>query len=217
VTETRLAPLSTLALALGLLGPAAAWPQQVELSGLSAGHAILVIDGAAPRLLSTGQSVSGVKLLQVNTDSVMLEVAGEQRRLQLGAGPIAPSKADPKRHIVLTADASGHFITGGLINGQSVPLLVDTGATAVTVDQTLAQRLGLDIRQGKPVQVRTANGTVMGHQVELRSLRVGHHTSYNVVAVVLPTGLPHVLLGNSYLARFRLQRDDQRMTLEPKY
>jgi aspartyl protease family protein len=43
------------------------------------------------------------------------------------------------------------------------------------------------------------------------------HTSYNVAAVVLPADIPYVLLGNSFLSRFSMRREDNRMTLEPRY
>lgn len=207
----------TLAAALVGGGLASAWAQNVALVGVSAGRAVLLINGAAPRLLAPGQSANGVRLLQLGTDTATIEVAGERRVLQLGGRPIAPPQTDTSRRITLLADSAGHFLTLGQIHGQSVPLLVDTGATAVTLSEAQAQRLGLDYRKGTAVRVRTANGDIVGHQIQLNSLRVGEHTSHNVPAVVLPTDLPHVLLGNSYLSRFRMQREDNRMTLDPRY
>jgi len=40
---------------------------------------------------------------------------------------------------------------------------------------------------------------------------------HDVDAVVTPQGMPYVLLGNSYLSRFQMQRDNDLMTLERRY
>jgi len=98
-----------------------------------------------------------------------------------------------------------------------VQFLVDTGATVLTLSESQAARIGLNHRAGQRIRVRTANGEITGHQVQLTAVEVDGHTSYNVAAVVLPADLPYVLLGNSFLSRFRLQRDEGHLTLEPKY
>ena len=47
-------------------------------------------------------------------------------------------------------------------------------------------------------------------------MRVGDVQVYNVEAAVLPMPMPHVLLGNSFLNRFQMKRDNERMTLDKK-
>jgi aspartyl protease family protein len=42
---------------------------------------------------------------------------------------------------------------------------------------------------------------------------VGDVESYDVSAVVTPAPMPMVLLGNSYLSRFNMQRTGDQMTL----
>jgi len=43
---------------------------------------------------------------------------------------------------------------------------------------------------------------------------VGDVQVYNVDAVVVPNSMGMVLLGNSFLSRFSMKRDSDRMTLE---
>ena len=43
---------------------------------------------------------------------------------------------------------------------------------------------------------------------------MGDVTLANVQAVVMPTEMPFVLLGNSFLSRFQMQRDNDVMRLE---
>ena len=47
------------------------------------------------------------------------------------------------RTVVLQRNPMHHYVTSGFINGQPVTLLVDTGATTVSVPQHLAPVLGL--------------------------------------------------------------------------
>ena len=220
----RLAPvLAWLVWALGLAAPTAAWAQTAQLAGLASGKALLVINGAAPRFLSPGQSADGVKLLEVGADRVVLEVAGERRTLQLGQGPIglagtasASTKAAPNR-VVIEAGPGGHFVSAGQINGGHVQFMVDTGATVVALGRADAERIGLKPSDGKPVQMNTANGVVLGYQVQLGSVRVGEATLYDVPAVVMPMPMPYVLLGNSFLSRFQLRRDNTQLILEKRF
>lgn len=194
--------------------------QNVGLVGLSAGRALLVIDGAAPRFLTPGQSVHGVRLLSVGTDQAVVEIDGQATPLVLGQAPLVHVAGDTprtSRTITLLADAGGHFTTPGKINGQPAQFLVDTGATVMTLSVAMAQKMGLNFRAGAPVRVKTANGEILGHQIQLTSVTIEPHTSYNVAAVVLPADIPYVLLGNSFLSRFSMRREDNRMTLEPRY
>jgi aspartyl protease family protein len=50
--------------------------------------------------------------------------------------------------------------------------------------------------------------------VSLDRVRVGEVEISNVGAVVMPQALPYVLLGNSFLSRFQMRRDNDVMRLE---
>ncbi|MEN9383900.1 MAG: hypothetical protein RL323_1043 [Pseudomonadota bacterium] len=197
--------------------PAAA---PVQLSGLAAGRALLAVDGEAPRFVSPGQTVGGVKLLSVGPGHAVVEHLGQRETLTLGQSPLRPAPAAnasaTDKRIVLTADSGGHFTTPGQINGQRVQFLVDTGATVVVISETEAQRIGLNYRSGPAARVKTANGETQGFQLQITQLRINGHTAYNVPAVVLPAQLPFVLLGNSYLSRFDMRRENDRMVLEAR-
>ena len=63
----------------------------------------------------------------------------------------------------------------------------------------------------------TANGNAQGFQVKLDSVRVGEVEVLNVDAVVTPQAMPFMLLGNSFLNRFQMLRDNDQLTLTKKY
>lgn len=225
---------ATLAVAAGALaaaGPAAA--QGVSYAGRMGDRALLVIDGQA-RTLAIGQEVQGVKLVMLDGENATVIVLGKRLPLRLGGQPASvgvpppmaalgasgakgSAPADSGQRIVLGAGADGHFQVNGSIGGQAVRFLVDTGATAVAMSQREAERLGLNWRGGQRIAMQTANGVAPAWRIRIDRVRVGEVEVHQVDAVVSPQDLPVVLLGNSFLSRFRMQRDGDQMVLERRY
>jgi aspartyl protease family protein len=203
--------------ALAWAGAAAA--QSVTLNGrLGSQQALLVIDGQ-PHAVAVGNSIKGVRLLSVSPTQAEVSVEGARRTLLLGAGPVKvtdPSTARSGQEIVLTAGSGGHFHTVGQINGKGVAFMVDTGATKVSMGQSEAERLGVDYKGGTRGLAETANGPVPVYAVTLNSVRVGDVEVANVEALVLPANMPHILLGNSFLTRFSMKRENEVMRLEKR-
>lgn len=192
--------------------------QSITYAGRMGAKALLVIDGQ-PRVVGVGDVQGGVKLLEVTGDQARVERDGQTLGLRLGAAPTAVAtvgQGNPGRDLELKADAGGHFVTEGWVNGKATRFMVDTGATAVTLSQTEAERLGLDWRRAPMAQANTANGTVPAHLLQLGSVRIGELVLGNVGAVVVPAQLPHVLLGNTFLSRVGMKRDNDTLRLEPK-
>ncbi|MGX5660988.1 retropepsin-like aspartic protease family protein [Diaphorobacter nitroreducens] len=207
----------TLRLAVALLavtGLPAAYAQSVALAGILGGKALLVVDGSAPRSVAPGGSHMGVRVVSVGRDGVVLEVAGAQRAIQLGESPVSIGGSAAGQRIVLKADARGHFINSGFINGRVMQYMVDTGATTVAIGRPDAQRMGLKFEQGQPVMMNTANGTAQGWRMRLESVRVGDVELRSVDAIVTAEAMPYVLLGNSFLREFHMNRSGDEMVLQ---
>jgi aspartyl protease family protein len=195
--------------------------QSVALSGVAGNKALVTIDGSAPRFLSPGQSYQGVTLLSTQGESATVSVDGQRQTLRVGEAPVsvgrgAASAAVGPARIVLTADGQGHFMPAGQINGRAVQFMVDTGASQVVMSESDARRINLKFEQGQPVRVSTANGTATGYRVVLSSVRVGEVQVYEVAAIVLPQAMPYILLGNSFLTRFQMQRTNDQLTLQKR-
>ena len=79
-----------------------------------------------------------------------------------------------------------------------------------------AERMGLDFRNNPPVMMRTANGNAQGWQIKLGSVRIGDVELREVDAIITPTALPYVLLGNSFLTQFQMTRLTDQMVLEKR-
>jgi aspartyl protease family protein len=195
----------------------AAGAQTVTLAGQMGSRALLVIDGRT-QTIAVGETARGVKLLKLDATEAVVEVGGQALTLRAGAPARLSDAAPPSgaREVIIPANAEGHFVTDGSINGRPVRFLVDTGATLVAIGRAEAERLGIDWQRGRRGFSQTANGGVPVSIVTLGSLRVGAVELYQVEAAVLPNELPGVLLGNSVLTRFRMQRDSDVMRLTLK-
>jgi aspartyl protease family protein len=118
---------------------------------------------------------------------------------------------------VLSAGSGGHFTTQGAINGHAATFMVDTGATLVAIGAADARRMGLDYKSGQQGFASTANGVMPAWRIKLATLRIGDVEVHEVDAQVSAQPMPYVLLGNSFLNRFQMQRDNQQMVLERRY
>ena len=190
----------------------------VALVGLIGTKAIVVIDGGAPRTLAPGQkSAEGVTLLGTEKDAASFDIDGKKKTLRMGQAYSAATRAE-RQKVTLSADARGHFVTLGSINGGSVRFLVDTGATFVTLPAAEAKRLGIDYLRGQRGQMQTPNGVVAVYRVMLDTVRVGDIELNHVDAVVSGSDTMGVaLLGMSFLNRMEMQRDGQSMSLTKRY
>ena len=95
----------------------------------------------------------------------------------------------------------GHFLVAASINGAQMPLLFDTGASAVVLSYADARRAGIDVDHLHfTTPVTTANGTGQAAVVTLDRVEVGGIARGNVTAFVAERGaLDGSLLGMTFL------------------
>lgn len=193
-------------------------PRSVALAGILGDKALLVIDGRAPKAVAAGSSYQQVQVLSVKDGQAQVSIAGVAHSLRMGESPVSVADAalpvSNTGRIVLAADATGHFMTAGMINGKATRFLVDTGATTVSMSASEARKLGIDFSKGRSVRMGTANGVGNGWQISLSSVRISDVELRNVDAVVISSEMPFVLLGNSFLNAFEMKRAGPQMTLD---
>ncbi|APW41988.1 retropepsin-like aspartic protease family protein [Rhodoferax saidenbachensis] len=195
--------------------------QTVALSGMMGGKALVIVDGSAPKSVAPGETWRGVKIVSTQGEEAVVEIAGKKHTLRVGDAPASVGGGGTGgtggTTVVLTAGSGGHFFTQGQINGRSVQLVVDTGASVVSLSVPDAERIGLNYQGGQRIQMSTANGVIPGWRMKLASVRVGDVVVYDVDAVVSSGAMPYVLLGNSFLSRFQMTRTNDQMVLEKRY
>jgi aspartyl protease family protein len=99
----------------------------------------------------------------------------------------------------------GHFNATVQINGKSVSMIVDTGATSIVLTPKDAKKAGIDTESlTYRVPVLTANGRAMAARIRLDEVAIGPLDRKKVDALIAqPGALTQSLLGMSFLSRLR--------------
>ena len=98
-----------------------------------------------------------------------------------------------------------------LINGKSVPMLIDTGASISTINATVAKQIGLS-RSNQRINLATAGGSVTSQLYRAKSfgLKGFEKGKLQLAHVELSHNLPAVgLLGMDYLTQFQFYIDQE--------
>lgn len=196
--------IAGLGLALALPGHAA----EVTVLGLFKNRAVLRIDGVQ-HILKVGEtSPEGVHLLAASADAATFLDDGVEKTAPLGdhiALGFTPSQRSEQ--VVLSRGRGGMYLVPGMINGRSVDMMVDTGATFVSMNRAVARHLGLRYREdGQEVRMSTASGETVGYKLALRSVRIGGIELSDVEAVVSDSDYPEItLLGMSFLGKLDIE------------
>lgn len=208
--------LPVLATSLLLLSHAA-HAADINVVGLFPNKAVLVVDGGSPKTYAVGATITeGVKLVASDGSSATIETNGKRQTIALGEH-VNRSVSSSRSSVTLQADARGHYMVQGQINGGSVRMLLDTGATMIALPASEAVRLGIDYRKGRIGYLNTANGVVPAYQVKLNTVKVGDIEINQVDAVVQEQGLPLILLGMSFLNRTEMRREGEQMVLTKRF
>lgn len=122
-------------------------------------------------------------------------------------GELVPGSAvnlgGPRPAVEITRGRGGSFQVTTEINGARVPMVLDTGASAVVLTQEAAKAAGLPLEVlSYTVPVETANGRTRAAAVTLDRLAIGGIVERAVPALVAQPGqLQTNLLGMSFLNR----------------
>jgi len=118
-----------------------------------------------------------------------------------GAEPIQVAKSVGQ--VEIKAHRNGHFHAEAEVNGRTIEVLVDTGATMVALTYEDAETAGIFLTSADFThRVNTANGTGKVAPVKIDRLTVGDITVRNVDAAVVERGMMKTtLLGMSFLSR----------------
>lgn len=190
----------------------------IAISGLFNGAALLTINGQ-PKMLRVGEpAYAGVRLISADPHGAVVEVNGERRPLRLSEQIGDRFVPRERARATIVPDARQQYLTQGSINGLSVSMLVDTGATAIAMSETEARRLGIDFRyRGEESMVTTASHQVRAYRVVLEQVTVGEITVHQVEAAILEGDLPEqILLGMSFLQHVELSERQGMLELVEK-
>ncbi|WP_144391910.1 retropepsin-like aspartic protease family protein [Pleionea sediminis] len=196
----------------------------IHVQGLFKNTAIVKINGV-DRVLKVGKvSPEGVELRSANSREAIILFKGKERRLTMGSsasiGFNAASEEEKdvvsSKMVTLSRQLDGMFHASGTINGTSVNFLVDTGASTIAMNHLTANRIGIPYRvKGNEISVVTASGVVEAYRVYLDKVRIGDLVVNNIEGAVLVGEQPDkVLLGMSFLNKFKMQQNGNQLVIE---
>ena len=113
----------------------------------------------------------------------------------------------------LKQNRQGHYIANGQINHFPVTFMLDTGATLISIPETIADRLKL--KKGFPIQSRTANGNITVYSTRLDSVSIGAIALHNIRATINPyMHGKEILLGMSFMKHLEMTQKGKQLTLK---
>lgn len=153
-------------------------------------------------LLCCGIVLIGIGILDHGA-ALLPERSAPPRSSPPVAAAARPAEDPVSNTIVYAANERGHVVLDAAVNGAPVKMLVDTGASLVTLTQQDARTAGLFPGELKfDTRVETANGSARMAPVTLREISIGQLSIYDVPAAVMEN-LQVSLLGMSFLRRLQ--------------
>jgi aspartyl protease family protein len=136
----------------------------------------------------------------------LLPIAGRLAgELLPGSAMVVEESAGGLAEIKIRRRLDGHFTARTEVNGKSVSMIVDTGASTIVLRPEDAVKAGIDVGNlSYTVPVMTANGRTTAAKVRLSKVSIGPLDRQKVDALVArPGALNESLLGMSFLSRLR--------------
>ena len=208
---------SMAAAALLGLGSLAAAAQTVTFNGHIGTHkALLVIDGE-PQTVCVGTTVRGVRLLSLTDAQAEVEVGAARRSWRSAPGG---ARGTARRAAAATRSCSRQAATAtSARSARSTASRSSSWSTPAPAWSRWARSKPIawgSTTKWRARTARTANGVVPMRVIVLNSVRIGDVEIANVEASVTPGSIGVVLLGNSFLTRFQMRRENDVMRLEKR-
>jgi aspartyl protease family protein len=125
------------------------------------------------------------------------------------------ARASMGSQVQIDREGDSHFYVTADINGRSVRMMVDSGASMIALTRNDAELIGIDVDRLPALgSANTAGGVVPIRPVELDRVRVEGLEVAGVQAAVIDADMPTSLLGQSFLSRLQgVTVEGDRMTL----
>jgi clan AA aspartic protease (TIGR02281 family) len=116
----------------------------------------------------------------------------------------------PSPVLKLKQNTGGHYVTDGSVDGKSLNFVVDTGASFVSLPESLAH--DAQIYCDEKIDMNTANGKADACTAKIKKLQFGPFLVQDVPAVIVPN-LSQPLLGMNVLQLFKVGQEKGEMQI----
>ena len=188
-------------------------------------NAVMIEHAGKQKMLRKGQIYkNNLQLISADSHAAIFLVDGKKVSMglhQSGVGGLvfAEEKNIERKFVRIPRDNMGMYRTSGFINGVPVKFLVDTGASQVAMNETIAKSVGLQYKLfGQKTRVSTASGISLAWFIPLKKISVGGVELKQVNALVVKgAGPEEVLLGMSFLKQLKMQDDGNLLKLTKRF
>jgi aspartyl protease family protein len=179
---------------------------------------VLALDTKAQSALKTYTTLSldpAVKaaLEKANRSASARANLGPTTAFVAAAGELTKYRTDIDSEAISLTEEGGVHGLSVLVNGAPVNMIIDSGASMVTLPGEIAENLNLVPGTKDPtVEMKLADGHVIQvRKMTLKTVRVGRFTVENVTCAVMAKGLNNApaVLGNSFLSHFVVKLDQK--------
>jgi clan AA aspartic protease (TIGR02281 family) len=145
-----------------------------------------------------------------NAETVTSWAQKEKSEAPLPESGAENANKQPSPVLRLKQNAAGHYATGGSVEGNSLNFVVDTGASFVSLPESLAH--DAQIYCADKINMNTANGVASACTAKIKKLQFGAFVVENVSAVIVPN-LSQPLLGMNVLQLFKVGQEKGEMQI----
>jgi aspartyl protease family protein len=147
----------------------------------------------------------GLVTLYAYKDDLMPIAARVVGELLPGSAMSVEESSNGVTEVRLRRRLDGHFTANVEVNGKTMSMIVDTGASTIVLRPEDAAKAGIDVsRLTYKVPVLTANGRTVAARVYVDKVAIGPLDRQRVEALVAqPGAMTQSLLGMSFLSRLR--------------
>jgi aspartyl protease family protein len=167
----------------------------------------------AAGILGSGKLGYALRSLAIWTLIILALIVGYQYRYELQdiasrvtaglvpGSPLSITDSEGSTAVMLEKGAGGHFEARAIVQGRSIRVVVDTGATATVLTAEDASRVGIDTTALRfNVPVSTANGIARAARATVDDISVGAISRRDLPILVAEDGtLDRSLLGMNFL------------------
>ena len=124
--------------------------------------------------------------------------------------PAPEPEKKPRQELIIKQSDSGHYLLDGSVNDKGLTFVVDTGASVVSLPNTIADSAGISCKN--TIAMDTANGATQACTTTITKLKIGNFVIKDALATIVPN-LKQPLLGMNILQRFNMTQANGEMRL----
>jgi len=189
----------------------------VRVLGMFTGAVIIEIDGKRVLIKEGKTGPRGVKLIKVDGIEAILRVNGQEQTFTLSSHTPSTSKNGKPESITIKRDPDGHYYSVLEIIGKKIGVIIDTGASGISMSELHAKTLGIKYLNGEQVNISTAGGKIKGYRIKIAKVSLQGIEVQNVDVIIHKGSSPTiVLLGMSFLKKVNYSNKENALSISKK-